>query len=78
MWKSQRQHLKTTDKDERCTVLLQELCAGAGKLNRSQPLQAKPRGCADSAVYCCVTMPSRHAVRSTANPEATNEAEKLH
>jgi len=29
-------------------------------------------------LYWCVTMPSRYAVRSTANPQATDEAERPH
>jgi len=29
-------------------------------------------------LYCCVTLPSRYAVRLTANPHATEKAEKLH
>ncbi len=29
-------------------------------------------------LYKYMTMPSKYAVRSTANPQATNEAEKLH
>ena len=41
------------------------------------PLQTKLKGCADSAVLLC-EMPSRYAVRSGANPQATDEAERLH
>jgi len=59
-----------------------KLCTGAGTLGmhrKSTNPQATDK--AEEAVlillYCRVTMPSRYAVKSTADPQATEEAERL-
>ena len=53
----------------------QKLCEDAGKLVCRKP-QKQPQKYGH-LLYSYVTMPTRHAVRSTATPLATNKAEKL-